>query len=46
MKIEILSSALLVLLGTGLLARVATQGVEQALFSSVIELWLNRKKRN
>jgi hypothetical protein len=46
MKIEILSSALLVLLGTGLLARVAAQGVEQALFSSVVELLLNRRKRN
>jgi hypothetical protein len=40
MKIEIsfLASAL-VLIGTTLLARVATLGVEQALFSTVIEYW-------
>ena len=45
MKIEIPSLAMLVLIGTDLLARVPAQGVEQALFSTVIQYWLNRKGR-
>ena len=38
MKIEIPSLAVLILIGTDLLARVPAQGVEQALFSTVISL--------
>ena len=45
MKIEIPSLAMLVLIGTDLLARVPAQGVEQALFSTVIQYWLNRRRR-
>ena len=41
MKIEIPFLAALVLIGTSLSARVAGQGVEQALFSTMIEFWLN-----
>jgi hypothetical protein len=40
MKIEIPFLAALVLIGTSLLARIAAQGVEQALFSTVIEYGL------
>ncbi|HJU60901.1 MAG TPA: hypothetical protein VJ864_02560 [Candidatus Binatia bacterium] len=40
MKIEISFLAALVLIGTTLLARMAAQGVEQVLFSTVIEYWL------
>jgi hypothetical protein len=36
-KSEIPFLAALVLVGTGLLARMAAQGVEQALFSTMIE---------
>jgi hypothetical protein len=45
-KSEIPFLAALVLVGTSLLARMAAQGVEQALFSTMIEYWLNaiRKK--
>ena len=45
MIIEILSSAVLILIGTGLLARIAAQGLEQALSSTVIQYWLNGRKR-
>ena len=38
MKFEIPSLAVLVIIGTDLLARVPAQGVEQALFSTVIQL--------
>ena len=41
MKIEIPFLAALVLIGTSLLARIATQGVEQALFWTAIEYGLN-----
>jgi hypothetical protein len=44
-KSEIPFLAALVLIGTGLLARMATQGVEQALFSTVIEYCLNERRR-
>ena len=37
MKIEVPFLAAVVLIGTGLLARMAAQGVEQALFSTAIE---------
>ena len=40
-KIEIPFLAGLLLIGTSLLARITTQGVEQALFSTVIEYGLN-----
>jgi hypothetical protein len=43
MKIEIPS--VLLLIGTGLLARVAAQGVEQALFSTLIQYWPNGRRR-
>ena len=45
MKIEIPFLAALVLIGTSLSARVAGQGVEQALFSTVIEYSLNGTMR-
>jgi len=45
MKIETPFLAALVLMGTALLARVGTQGVERALLSTVIEYGLNRRKR-
>ena len=45
MKIEIPSLAMLVLIGTDLLARVPAQGVEQALFSTVIQYWLNGRRK-
>ena len=41
MKIEIPFLAGLLLIGTDLLARVAVQGIEQALFSTAIEHGLN-----
>ena len=41
MKIEIPFLAALVLIGTSLLARMAAQGVEQALFSTAIEYGLD-----
>jgi hypothetical protein len=44
-KIEIPFLAALVLVATSLSARVAGQGVEQALFSTVIEYCLNRRMR-
>ena len=44
-KIEIPFLAALVLFGTNLSARVAGQGVEQALFSTVIEYSLNGTMR-
>jgi hypothetical protein len=46
MKIEFLSLAVLVPIATSLLARVAAQGVEQPLFSTVIQCWLNGRRRN
>jgi hypothetical protein len=46
MKIEIPSLAMLVLIGTDLLARVPAQGVEQALFSTLIHYWLNGRRRS
>ena len=45
MKIEIPFLAALVLIGTSLSARVAGQGVEQALLSTVIEYSLNGRLR-
>ena len=45
MKIEIPFLAALVLIGTSLAARVAGQGVEQALFSTVIEYSLSGRMR-
>jgi hypothetical protein len=47
-KSEIPFLAALVLIGTSLLARMAAQGVEQALFSTMIEYCLKgiRKKVN
>jgi hypothetical protein len=44
MKFEIPSLAVLVIIGTDLLARVPAQGVEQALFSTVISLLAKREK--
>jgi hypothetical protein len=44
-KIEIPFLAALVLIGTSLSARVAGQGVEQALLSTVIEYSLNGRMR-
>jgi hypothetical protein len=44
MKIEIPFLAGLLIIGTDLLARVAVQGVEQAVFSVVIEYCLNALK--
>jgi hypothetical protein len=41
MKIEIPFLAALVLIGTSLLARIAAQGIEQALLSTAIEYGLN-----
>ena len=41
MKIEIPFLVTLVLIGTSLLARIAAQGVEQALLSTAIEYGLN-----
>jgi hypothetical protein len=41
MKIEIPFLAGMLLIGTNLLARVAVQGIEQALFSTAIEHGLN-----
>jgi hypothetical protein len=46
MKIENPSLALLVIIGTGLLARVAAQGIERALFSTVIQYWLTALSRS
>ena len=45
MKSEIPFLAALVLIGTSLSARVAGQGVEQALLSTVIEYSLNERMR-
>jgi hypothetical protein len=45
MKIEIPFLAAMVLIGTSLLARITTQGVEQALFWTAIEYGLNGIKR-
>jgi hypothetical protein len=45
MKIEIPSLAVLVITGTDLLARVPAQGVEQALFSTVIQYFLNGRRK-
>ena len=45
MKSEIPIMATLVLIGTSLSARMATQGVEQAIFSTVIEYCLNGRMR-
>jgi hypothetical protein len=45
MKIEISFLAALVLLGTTLLTRMAARGVEQALFSTMIEYWLHGRGR-
>jgi hypothetical protein len=44
MKIEISFLAGLLIIGTDLLARVAVQGVEQAVFSTAIEYGLNALK--
>ncbi|MDH3442725.1 MAG: hypothetical protein OEN50_02275 [Deltaproteobacteria bacterium] len=44
MKTEMPFLAALVLLGTDLMARVAVQGVEQALFSTVIDWAMLRVK--
>ena len=44
-KSEIPIMATLVLVGTSLSARIAAQGVEQALFSTVIEYCLNGRMR-
>ena len=49
MKIEIPSLAVLILMGTDLYARVPAQGVEQALFSTVISLlakWEKEKPKS
>jgi hypothetical protein len=46
MKIEIPWLAVLVPLGTSLLARAAAQKFEQTLFSTVIQHWLNGRKRS
>jgi hypothetical protein len=45
-KSEIPFLAALILIGTSLVALMAAQGVEQTLFSTMIEHWLNgiRKK--
>jgi hypothetical protein len=45
MKIEATFLAALMLVGTTLLARMAAQGVEQALFSTAIEYWLYGRRR-
>jgi hypothetical protein len=46
MKIEIpFLAAALVLIGTSLLARMAAQGVGQAVFSTAIEYCLNGRRR-
>jgi hypothetical protein len=45
MKIEISFLAALVLMETTLLARMAAQGIEQALFSTMIEYWLYGRGR-
>jgi hypothetical protein len=45
MKIEVTFFAALMLIGTTLLARMAAQGVEQALFSTAIEYWLYGRRR-
>jgi hypothetical protein len=45
MKIEATFLAALMLIGTTLLARMAAQGVEQALFSTAIEYWLYARRR-
>jgi hypothetical protein len=46
MKIDIpFLAAALVLVGTTLLTRMATLGVEQALFSTVIEYWPFKRRR-
>jgi hypothetical protein len=42
---EILSSAVLVLIGAGLLVRIAAQSLEQALFSTLIKHRLKRGRR-
>jgi hypothetical protein len=46
MKIAIPFLAGLLLVGTDLSARIAVQGVEQALFSTLIEYWLNHRRKN
>ena len=45
MKIEVTFLAALMLIGTTLLARMAAQGVEQALFSTAIEYWRYARRR-
>jgi hypothetical protein len=45
MKIEITFLAALMLVGTTLWARMVAQGIEQALFSTVIEYWLYGRRR-
>jgi len=45
MKIGISIVGVLVLIGTGLLGRVAAESVERALFSTVIQYWLNGRRR-
>jgi hypothetical protein len=45
MKIEFSFLAALVLIGTTLLARMVAQGIEQALFSTVIEYSLYRRRK-
>jgi len=46
MNIEIPLLALLAASATSLSARVAMQGLEQALFTTVIEYWLRVKRKN
>ena len=46
MKIEIPFLAGLLLIGTDLFARVAVQGIEQAIFSTALEHGLNAFKRS
>jgi hypothetical protein len=45
MKIEVTFLAILVLIGTTLFARMAAQGVEQAIFATVIEYWPYGRRR-
>ena len=45
MKSEIPFLAALVLFGASLLARMAAQGVKQALFSTAMEYYLNARRR-
>jgi hypothetical protein len=44
MKIELPLFAVLALIATDLMARVAVQGLEQALFSTLIHYWFSGKK--